>query len=178
VGATEGGMPEDRSQVMAGMSNPRSDPEDKRKHLDLIQAVVTRMSAASSNAKSWLLPVVTAAYGFALTNSSGSVASLGIVSVLLFSYIDANYLREERAYRKLYDVVALGEKQVPPFTLNTGHANETLPNTDAVAKKEKAGVIVKRWMPGCHIWVSWSIVPFYGTLLLLGICVLIYAVVK
>jgi ATP adenylyltransferase len=163
---------------MTGMSNPSLDPEDKGKHLDLIQGVVTRMSAASSSAKSWLLPVVTAAYGFALTNSSGSVASLGIVSVLLFSYIDANYLREERAYRKLYDVVALGEKHVPQFTLNTAHANEPLPNTDATATKQEARGVLERWLPGWHIWVSWSIVPFYGTLLLLGICVLVYAVVK
>jgi len=164
--------------LTASMSNPSLDPEDKRKHLDLIQAVVTRMSAASSNAKSWLLPVVTAAYGFALTSSSGSVATLGIVAVLLFSYLDANYLRQERAYRVLYDVVALGEKQVPRFSLNTGHANEPLPDTDALTKKQKVGVIVKRWLPGWRIWISWSIAPFYGTLLVLGIGVLIYAIVK
>lgn len=178
MGAAEGGVPEDRDLVTAGTGNERVDPEDKRKHLDFIQAVVTRMSAASSNAKSWLLPVVTAAYGFALTSSSGSVATLGVVAVLLFSFIDANYLRQERAYRTLYDVVALGKRPVPVFSLNTAHADEPLPDTGEVSKKQEARMIVKRWMPGWRIWISWSIAPFYGTLLLLGLGVLAYAVVK
>ena len=178
MGAVEGGVPEDRGPVTAGASNAGVDPEDKRKHLDLIQAVVTRMSSASSNAKSWLLPVVTAAYGFALTSRSGSVSMLGIVAVLLFSYIDANYLRQERAYRTLYDVVALGKRPVPPFSLNPANADEPLPDTDDLSKKQKAGMTVRQWMPGWRIWISWSIAPFYGTLLLLGIGVFAYAVVN
>lgn len=71
--------------------------EDLRKHLDFIQALVSRMSAASSSSKGWLLPVATAAYGFALTKHSGSVGLLGVFAVLVFSYIDANYLKQERA---------------------------------------------------------------------------------
>lgn len=161
-----------------GKENPSSDPEDKRKHLELIQAVVTRMSVASSNAKSWLMPVVTAAYGFALTSSSAAVATLGVVAVLLFSYVDANYLRQERAYRKLYDVVALGEKRVPPFSLDTRHTSEPLPDTDELTKKRKVAATIRRWMPSWNIWASWSIAPFYGTLFLLGIGVLIYGVIR
>lgn len=151
------------------------DPEDKRKHLELIQAVVSRMATASSNAKSWLLPVATAAYGFALTKSSGSVATLGVVAVLLFAYIDAHYLRQERAYRRLYDVVARGERLVPAFSLNTADADESPPKPVATAKGARASMIIKRWLPGWRIWISWSILPFYGALLVLGIGVLAQA---
>ena len=64
---------------MTDFSTPtQHDPEDRRKHLDFIQSVVTRMSAASSNAKAWLLPVVTAAYGYALTQRADSVALLAV----------------------------------------------------------------------------------------------------
>lgn len=38
-------------------AQPELSPEDRRKHLDYIQAVVTRQSAASSSAKGWHLPV-------------------------------------------------------------------------------------------------------------------------
>lgn len=84
------------------------DPEDKRKHLDFIQSVITRMSAASSSAKAWLLPVVTAAYGYALTQNADSVALLGLGATLLFAYLDANYLPQEKRFRALYKTVACG----------------------------------------------------------------------
>lgn len=90
------------------------DAEDRRKHLDFIQAVVTRMSAASSTTKGWLLPVVTATYGYAVVNREMSVALLGIAAVLLFAVIDANYLNQERAFRRLYDAVAQGG-DIPAF---------------------------------------------------------------
>ena len=82
--------------------------DDRRKHLDYIQAVVTPMSSASSSAKGWLLPVVTAAYGYALAKQQSPVALLGVAAVLLFGFLDANYLRQEKAYRRLYDAVAGG----------------------------------------------------------------------
>lgn len=150
--------------------------EDLRKHLDFIQAVVTRMSAASSNSKGWLLPVATAAYGFALTQRSGSVGLLGVFAVLVFSYIDANYLRQERAYRNLYNAVVKGDDRVPPYSLDPAHANDPLPVADPAKNRERASAIVRRWVPSWGIWLSWSIAPFYGSLFLLGMCVFAFAV--
>ncbi len=151
--------------------------EDLRKHLDLIQAVVTRMSAASSSSKGWLLPVATAAYGFSLTQHSGSVGLLGVFSVLVFAYIDANYLRQERAYRTLYNAVAGGDGLVPLYSLNPADAQAPLPEDEARGKFAGAIGVVKRWVPGWRIWTSWSIAPFYGSLLLLGALVFAYALV-
>lgn len=87
------------------------------KHLDYVQSVVSRMAHASTQAKSWLLPVVTATFGYALTQRSGTVALLGIAAILLFGYMDASYLRQERAYRRLYNAVVSGEK-VPELSLD------------------------------------------------------------
>ena len=153
-------------------------PEDQRKHLDFIQAVVTRMSTASSSAKGWLLPVVTAAYGFALTQRSGSVAVLGVFAVALFSFIDANYLKQERAYRKLYNAVISSSGRLPVFSLDPTVANESDPETEALTRRQQALAIIKRWMPEWRVWMSWSIAPFYGSLLLLGLGVCVYAVAR
>ena len=88
------------------------------KHLEFIQAIVARMAQSSVQTKSLLLPVVVATYGYALTQKSVSVSLLGIAAVLLFDYIDASYLRQEQAYRRLYNAVIEGKKEIPFLSLN------------------------------------------------------------
>ena len=143
--------------------------EDVRKHLDFIQAIVTRMSAASSTAKGWLLPVVTATYGYALTKHAESVALLGLLAVVLFMFLDAHYLRQEQAYRKLYDAVARRTRDVPLFSLNVADAYDPHPGPGTGWERLRAGL--NRWFPGWRVWLSWSIAPFYGALLVVGLVV-------
>ncbi|MEV4758878.1 hypothetical protein AB0J86_27800 [Micromonospora sp. NPDC049559] len=142
------------------------DADDRRRHLDYIQAVVARMSTASAAAKSWLLPVVTAAYGYALTTGVGSVAVLGVAAVLLFGFLDANYLRQEKAYRRLYDAVARGTREVPLFSLDPSHADD--PALPAVTLRQKIQLRIGRWFPDRNVWFSWSVAPFYGSLVIIG----------
>ncbi|WP_340697156.1 hypothetical protein [Cellulosimicrobium funkei] len=113
-------------------------------------------------------------YGFALTQRSGSVALLGVGAVLIFSFIDASYLVQEKAYRRLYNVVALGERVVPAFSLNPADADEKLPDADdgKAARRKR----IRAWLPGWAAWLSWSVAPFYGALALIGVVVLVYAV--
>ena len=49
-------------------------PEDRRQHLSFIQAVVTRMSQASSSSKTWPLPIVKLTYGYAITKTEWWIA--------------------------------------------------------------------------------------------------------
>jgi hypothetical protein len=142
------------------------DGDDRRKHLDYIQAVVTRMSSASSGAKGWLLPVVTAAYAYALTKKESSVAVLGVAAVLLFGFLDANYLRQEKAYRRLYDAVARGTREIPLFSLDPSHADDPIP--PAATRRQKIRLRLGRWFPDRNVWLSWSVAPFYGTLIIIG----------
>jgi hypothetical protein len=156
------------------MTNPEIEPsiasEDRRKHLDYIQAVITRMSAASSAAKSWLLPVVTLAYGYALTNNSQEVALLGLLGVVQFGLLDVNYLRQEKAYRDLYNCVANRTREVPLFSLNPSDAHE--PPTEEPNFTKRSMRLIGRWVPQPSFWLSWSIAPFYGGLILAGCAVL------
>lgn len=157
------------------MSDESAPPclEETLKHLDLVQAVITRMSSASSSAKSWMMPIVVAAYGYAITEKATGVAALGILTVLLFMYLDANYLRQEQRYRRLYVAVSEGhpltrfsldpnEVPVPP----TGRSEELGPRIPAC---------IARWMPGRSVWTSWSILPFYTTTVLIGVAIAIIA---
>lgn len=143
--------------------------EDLRKHLDLVQAVITRMSAASSTAKGWLLPVVTATYGYALTKCAESIALLGLLSVALFAFLDANYLRQEQGYRALYDAVARKTRPVPLFSLAIEDALDPPPAPSTWWGR------VRKWFPGLSVWFSWSIAPFYGLLFVVGVVVFFVA---
>lgn len=149
--------------------------EDRRKHLDFIQAVVTRMSAASSTAKSWVLPLVTATYGYALTQKADSIAVLGIVAVMIFAFLDANYLRQEKGYRKLYDAVAgldFTEERTrvaPPFSMDPSDADD--PIVENSTFWQKSVQIWRRWMPRWTVWCSWSVAPFYGSLFIVGVAI-------
>lgn len=148
---------------------PVTCPEDRRKHLDYIQAVITRMAGASSSAKGWLLPVVTATYGYALTKHAESVALLGMGAVVLFMFLDVNYLRQEQAYRRLYQAVCDGTRPIPDFSLDPSDADD--PILPAATRRETFKRWRKRWFPEWRTWWSWSIAPFYGSLLMIGVVV-------
>lgn len=140
--------------------------------LNFVQAIIARMSVASSNTKSWLLPVITATYGYALTRDSWKIGFLGVVAVILFAFIDANYLRQERAYRKLYDRIVNRGDKIPSFSLDPSYVSD-----EAHAKMrfvQKLKILIRQWFPPFRVWLSWSIAPFYGAFLLVGI-VAIYA---
>lgn len=151
------------------------DSDDRRKHLDFIQATITRMSAASTATKSWMLPVVTATYGYALTRNADSVAALGICAVVLFAYLDANYLRAERRFRCLYEAVIAGDDKIANFSLNPFDATQTEAGRfrddwpDSVPKWINSGI------PGPKIWKSWAVGPFYSAMVIVGIIIMIRA---
>ena len=148
-------------------TNPRT-PEQTYEHLQLIQPVITRMSAASASAKGWLLPVIAATYGYAITAYNPWVALLGLGAVLLFLYLDANYLREEKRYRRLYDAVARGD-DVPLFTLTPSDA-PPLPGERCHAEWQSGRQdVISRIIPPWGVLKSWSIAPFYIPLALVGL---------
>lgn len=157
----------------SGGPSPSDVGEDRRKHLDFIQAIITRMSAASSQAKAWLLPVVTAAYGYALVKHADSVVALGMVAVALFAYLDANYLRQEKRFRCLYKCVAKGEANIEAFSLQPDDLPSTVSNRDKGDWPTGTPRIINRLIPGPDVWRSWSVAPFYGGLLLAGLCIAI-----
>lgn len=154
---------EDKDRVLAklrantALSGPTSDAEDKRQHLSFAQDIITRMAQSSSSAKGWFLPVATATYGYAFTQSSVAVAVLGIVATVVFGILDIGYLRTERKYRDLYERIATGDGDVPPYSLNY----------------KKPGDTRKSFLfEHCSVMTAWAIWPFYGAFLVTGIVAL------
>lgn len=102
---TDGHTPPDSSE--AGDLSPANevDRTENVKHLELIQAVITRLATNSFFIKGWALTVAAAAFGFAVNRVDSRIAIAGCVVTIGFWILDAYYLRQERLFRHLYNHV-------------------------------------------------------------------------
>jgi hypothetical protein len=94
-------------------------PEDRRKHLEFIQAVITRQANNSFVVRGWALTVAAAVFGFAANKGSWAVAVIGVIASMAFYYMDAFYLRQERLFRCLYQAVVEPDSAVPLYSMDT-----------------------------------------------------------
>lgn len=145
----------DETDQSSGVAQPDPLTDDQRKHLDFIQAVVSRLASSSSAAKGWGLTVATTAFGFSATTAVPVVAGLGLVVVVFFGLLDSYYLREERLFRCLYNDARKGQVEVYSMDKNAYSSR------------------CRRW----SVIRSWSVLGFYGPLLLVGAVALTWAIV-
>jgi hypothetical protein len=94
---------------------------DRTKHLELISKAIERMGKASFSLKA-LTP---AAIGVALILIERGVPawltlSAAALAVLVYWYLDAQYLGRERSFRLLYDRVRRGELDNDPYVMDIG----------------------------------------------------------
>jgi len=79
--------------------------ENKRAHLEMIQAVVNRMSVNSFLLKGWSVVLISALFALAAGDSQALFVYLAYFPAIAFWMLDAYFLRQERLFRKLYDRV-------------------------------------------------------------------------
>ncbi|MFG1711022.1 hypothetical protein ACFLIM_48475 [Nonomuraea sp. M3C6] len=91
---------------------------ERIKHLELIQNIVTRFSANSFVIKGWTITASSAFYAYVATHLDWRVAATALAPVLLFWYLDAYFLRQERLFRCLYNDVRRAEIQTEPFSMD------------------------------------------------------------
>lgn len=82
------------------------DRSDHHKHMDYVQAVITRLANNSFLMKGWALTLSSALLGFAIAQKHAGLALSAIVPAAAFWMLDTYYLRQERAFREMYDDVA------------------------------------------------------------------------
>jgi len=85
------------------------------KHLEMIQAVISRLGTDSFLVKGWAVTVSGAFLGFAISGKEWGLAVAGILPALVFWGLDAYFLRAERLFRALHDAVRTGRPPVEPF---------------------------------------------------------------
>ena len=125
-------------------------------HLQIVQAVISRMAANSFALKA--LAVSVTAGGLAVVgtaaNPSSQLLLAALIPVGMFGLLDARYLRLEKLYRKLYDGVRQGEVD-DPFTMDFSRYTSSVESHRQIA------------------W-TWSVGGFYGTLLAVLIALFLF----
>ena len=71
----------------------------------MLQGVVTRLAGNSAQCKTWCVAIVSALFALAGATKSGRIADAAIIPIVVFGFVDAAYLANERAYCELYNRV-------------------------------------------------------------------------
>lgn len=99
--------------------------EKKMKHLEFIQAIITRMAGNLFYLRGWIITLIA---GVLVLLSQKSVGYFPYVFLLLIIFIfwgyDAYFLAKERAFRRLYNKVRdLGDENID-FSMSVEEFNE------------------------------------------------------
>jgi len=79
--------------------------EDKQKHLEFIQATVSRMATNSFIIKGWSITLVTILFPLLSAKINNSYIIVLFIPILMFWILDGFFVSRERSFRSLYDNV-------------------------------------------------------------------------
>ena len=94
--------------------------EAKLKHLEFIQNVITRMNTNSFQIKEWSVVIISALLAVYASTANNCFILIAIFPTIIFWFLDAYYLTQERRFRALYnDVAGISDKpkQLKPFEM-------------------------------------------------------------
>lgn len=129
--------------------------DDQRKHIDIIESTITRMSENSKQMKEWCIVLISGLVSVYFTLKISWLIVIALIATILFGCLDTFYLMLERRYRQLYnDVIGIGNKykvshkyhliirEIPLYGMSTNKYEQYTTYCSALASK--------------------SIRPFYG----------------
>lgn len=116
------------------------------KHLEMLQDVISRMAGSSASIKNYCMTISAAIIGLATAIEKPETLIYTIPIIIIFGVLDAHYLRLERAFRDQFNSVRKSDlSERPDF------------------------VISPSWTAGHSVFsgiTSWSVWPFYGSVIL------------
>lgn len=93
--------------------------EAKIQHLQMIQGIINRMAGNSFLLKGWAVTLVAGIFALSSNDTDKLYFLIAYIPILVFWGLDAYYLRQERLYRGLYDLVRDKNEQEIDFSMNT-----------------------------------------------------------
>lgn len=129
-------------------------PDDKKKHLEFILQIITRMGTNSFLLKGWTVTLSAALIALILKEQINFGAIIGLIAGYLFWLLDSYYLSLERKYRRLYDNVRVDDQKDFQYTLEIKDI------------KDKDCSMF-------NAFISLNLLLFYGVILLINILLLI-----
>ena len=117
--------------------------ENKIKHLEFIQNIITRMNSNSFILKGWTITLVSALFALAANDTNMNYVLVSYIAIPVFWILDGFYISQERQYRDLYADVAKKTQNEIDFSLDATEYNKGKNN----------------WISGI---LSKTLIPFYG----------------
>jgi hypothetical protein len=77
--------------------------ENKRKHLEMIQAVINRMASNLFFLKGWAITLISALLALSANSLNYKYIIIAYLSLFVFWILDGYFLSQERKFRLLYD---------------------------------------------------------------------------
>lgn len=121
--------------------------EGRIKHLEMLQAVISKMSNNSFVIKSWCVTLVAGLLALSAKDSNHTLVFIAYLPLLMMWGMDAFYLRQERLYRQLYDECRAQLDAPADFSMSTTAVEPQTPS----------------WL---RVTVSRTLLLFYGTMAL------------
>lgn len=122
--------------------------DNKIKHLEFIQSTITRMNQNSFQIKGWMITIVSALLALYARSEKKLYIFIAIVPAIVFWFLDAYYLQQERRFRGVYNDVA---------DLSTENSRVNVREFEMPIQKYKGGKY-------CYFRILFSktIFPLYG----------------
>ena len=98
--------------------------EAKHKHLDFIQAIISRHAKNSFVIKGWTVTILAALLALAAKSSEEGYAIVALLPAIVFWGLDAYFLWQERLFRKMYADVRKKEDGEIDYSLQTSNYKE------------------------------------------------------
>ncbi|HCR91286.1 MAG TPA: hypothetical protein DIW50_12685 [Prolixibacteraceae bacterium] len=127
--------------------------ENKRKHLEFIQNVITRMNSNSFLLKGWAVTLVSALFALAANDSNLNYVLISYIAIPVFWVLDGFYISQERRYRELYNEVSAKNENAIDYNMNASSYNSGK----------------RTWISGI---LSKTLIPFYGIFIAITILVM------
>lgn len=93
------------------------------KYMEMVQAIIARLANYGATLKNYCATLATAICGFSITLQRPIIAVIALMPVIVFALLDAQFLRNERRFRHLYDLITQSDwTNVPSFEINLRQA--------------------------------------------------------
>ena len=93
--------------------------ENKRKHLEFIQAAINRMAGNLFYLKGWTITLVSALFAISAKDAHPEYMYIAYLVVFIFWILDGYFLSRERMFRCLYEDVRKLQEEEIDFSMNT-----------------------------------------------------------
>lgn len=97
--------------------NMENKMENKIKHLELIQNIISRMASNSFMLKGWAVTLVAGIFALSGKDTNQLFFLVAYIPIIIFWGLDAYYLLQERLYRALYEKVRNTNESKIDFSL-------------------------------------------------------------